>query len=205
MRFAKKHLLTVILISVFAVIVTGMDPMPLFAGTQKTGGAYVMSTDGISASSVVEAAGGIYSLSGVFGQPAGYTDMLGGNYALEGGILSGIETAVQLEKTITAVETPPGYGGSPTDHVPGSRLTFNLELVNLGDAAQDVVVRDVIPANMSYSTSSILLVLDGTASPKTDADTSDDECFATAADIQCEIPNIAAGATAAVVFKAVIN
>lgn len=176
------------------------------AGQIKTGGTYDITDDSMTAAGRADVTGGSYWLLFSAGQPAGQEDMAGGTYSLEGGFVSGVIPVFQVTKTITNVETPAGYTGNPTDQVPGGRLTYKIEFENFGEGANNALIEDAIPAFATYSPVSIVLTLNNTPSGQSD-DKDGDPCayMAATTSVSCLIPGVGAGATGAVIFKAIIK
>ncbi len=140
-------------------------------------------------------------------QPAGYTDMSSANYRLEGGYISGIVSVLEATKSIIDIQAPTGtgYNGNPDDVVPGSRITFKLEFENKGEAARNAVVDDPIPSDMTYYSGSIEIITNDTTTTNDDDHTDGCGYLSATASVNCLIPNIAAGATGAIVFDATVN
>jgi len=176
------------------------------AGQIKTGGSYDITDDSMTAAGSAGLTGGTYWLLYSAGQPVGRTDMAGGPFDLEGGFVSGVIPVFQVTKTVQSVEAPAGYSGDPADQVPGARMTYRLEFENFGEGASNALLEDTIPVYATYSPGSIILNLNDTPAPQSDAQDADECAYMAATDsISCLIPGVGAGATGAVVFIAVIK
>lgn len=178
--------------------------MASFAGVEKTGGTYTISGDQFTGGGVLTS-GGAYVMFYSAGQPLGHEDMTGGTYNLEGGYVSGVTPVFDITKSIAQVEPPAGYTGSAADRAPGSRLTYEIYILNLGDQGFNVLVEDPFPANLTYSTSSISLTKSGVTNAMTDGMDADQCAYMATDSVHCLIESFQAGATASVVFKAVID
>jgi len=196
-------LFSVVLAGVVIATVSTIAP----GGPRKTGGNYEISTDSLSGASGLGVSGSTYMLIYSAGQPLGRVDMTGGTYDIEGGFVSGMEAIFKIVKSEESVEAPAGYPGNPTDKVPGGRVTYKLEFTNYGEAAHEALVEDVVPVQMAYASSTIELVMDITPASQTDDPLDADECgyMVATSSVHCLIPDIEAGATGAVVFKAIID
>lgn len=138
------------------------------------------------------------------GQPAGYkllTDLYNNSkYEVEGGYISGIESVFTLTKTLYLVESPSGFPGTSGSVAPGARITYKLNFVNDGEAADtgSVVILDPLPSTLG-STGTVAFNMAGATS-------SDYSCEFTATDtVHCLVQNVAAGATGTVTYQAVVK
>lgn len=175
-----------------------------YAGAEKTGGTYAIVSDQLTAAGS-KTTGGPYVMIYSACQPVGHGDLNGGPYNMEGGYISGILPEFDITKTLSLVEIPVGYTGTVADRAPGTRLTYTVSVTNNGDQGFNVLVEDPTPANLTYSTTSIFLTVSGITTAMTDG-MDGDQCAYMATDtVHCLIESFGAGATAAVVFKAIIN
>ena len=177
------------------------------AGPVKTGGTYQILDDSLTNGGSTGVTGSSYWLVFAAGQPVGHEDMTGGTYSLEGGYVSGITAVYHVTKTVSQVETPVGYTGTVNvDKVPGGRLTYKLDFTNYGEAAKNTLIEDVVGSDMTYASSTIQLVLNNTPSAMTDG-LDGDECgyMSATSSVHCILPDVAAGATGALIFKTIIN
>lgn len=175
-----------------------------FAGAEKTGGTYTISGDQFTESGALTT-GGPYVMFYSAGQPVGQADMTGGTYELEGGYVSGVLPAFDITKTLVQIEQPVGYTGSVTDRAPGSRLTYEIEVANNGDQGFNALIEDPLPANLTYSTSTISLTLSAVTTAMTDGMDADQCAYMATDSIHCLIESFPAGATASVIFKGIID
>jgi hypothetical protein len=188
----------------------------------KTGGGYEITNDSINASGGL-ASGAGYSLISAAGQPAGFGDLFQtpGNftsgYMLEAGFVSGVEAVFDQFNIIGVITAPTagGYLGTPTDAVPGARITYQLNYSNKGEAAinsvsgatygfSNIVVQSQLPPEMQYETGTIKL----NSVAQTDASDfpGTDSCSynSGASKVVCIVPMMA-GATGTVQFNAIIK
>ncbi|GEM_PF-1971589 len=205
----KKKASLIVAAALAAVLLT--SAAVLFAGQIKEGGPYKIMSDSLTSggsAGVVEDS--TYRVLYSVGQSAGAGAQTGGGgISLEGGFVSGIEAAFILDNAIAEIEAPAGHSGGPQDAVPGARITYRLEFENRGEAAINAVVSTdgPLPSELEFdrfATGSLKLVLNNVETIQ-DPAVGVDSCDVVAEEIVCEIADIAAGATGAVVFRAVIK
>lgn len=195
-------------VTVLALVAAMAVGAASLAGPVKSSASYEIADDSLTAAGAPGLVSAGYWLLYSAGQPVGNADMTSASYRLEGGYVSGIESVLEASKTVTSVSAPTGtgYSGGASDIVPGATVTYRLEFENKGEAARNALIDDPIPANMSYASGTIQVITSGGAAVFNDDDHADGCGFLSAtASVNCLIPNIAAGATGAVVFSTYVD
>ena len=206
-RTVRKRFV-LILGGVLAAAVCAFFAVRLSAGAVKTGGQYTILDDSFTIAGAAGIGDSTYRLVFSAGQPVGQMTLSTGPYEIEGGYVSGITAVYQIAKSNQRVEAPAGYTGAAGDIVPGSRITYKLDFTNYGEAAETgtTIIEDSIPANLlSYASGTISLTLNDTTTAQTDALDGDACAYMATAAIHCLLPNVGAGATGALSFKAVVQ
>ena len=135
---------------------------------------------------------------------------------LDGGVVITTVNGVQIDATKTfAVAAPAAYvtaGGGAADAVPGSSLNYTLTFSNSGaQAANTVVILDILPADTTYAAGSIMSCFSGAACVPTadpDANGADPDCYSIGGpvtQIQCDIAILSAGGGGQVTYKVTID
>ena len=109
---------------------------------------------------------------------------------------------VTLTKTVTGASDP--FGG--TEYVPGATISYRITVNVAGSgSAEQLVITDLIPANMTYAAGTILI--DNTPPYQTDAGDGDiaDFNITTLNTVTVDFGDTAAPATYTVDFNATIN